>query len=154
MAEEARVDLEALFRTEGPRLWRALLAYAGDPEIASDALAEAFAQALGRGSDLRSPSAWTWKAAFRIAAGELKRRSRMTTLAEERAQAMPESVRDLVLALQRLPAKQRAAVVLHDYADRPTREVAAILGTRAGTVRMHLSQGRRHLRDLLEERDV
>lgn len=154
MAREAGTELETLFRTEGPRLWRALLAHTGDPEIASDALAEAFAQALGRGAELRSPLAWTWKAAFRIAAGELKRRSRSSPSSAEPVATMPESVRDVVLALQHLPPRQRAAVVLHDYADRPTREVAAILGTRTGTVRVHLSQGRRRLRELLEERDV
>jgi len=65
-------DLERLYREEGSRLWWALHAYSGDRDVASDALAEAFAQALARGSAIRSPSAWIWKAAFRIAAGDLK----------------------------------------------------------------------------------
>src|SRR2546430_12508817 len=43
---------------------------------ASDAMAEAFAQALARGNELRSPQRWVWRAAFRIAAGELKARLR------------------------------------------------------------------------------
>ena len=42
-------QLEALYRDDGDRLWRALLVFAGDPEVASDAVAEAFAQALRRG---------------------------------------------------------------------------------------------------------
>ena len=66
--------LEVLYRAVGPTLWRSLLAYSGDPEIASDAVAEAFSQAIFRGDEVRSPEPWIWKAAFRIAAGELSPR--------------------------------------------------------------------------------
>jgi predicted RNA polymerase sigma factor len=59
-----------------PRLWRALAAYAGDRDIADDALAEAFAHAAARWPALRMPDRWVWKAAFWIAAGELKDRGR------------------------------------------------------------------------------
>jgi RNA polymerase sigma-70 factor (ECF subfamily) len=55
-------------------MWRALYAYAGDPEVASDAVSEAFAQALRRGSAIRELDRWVWRSAFRIAAGEMKRR--------------------------------------------------------------------------------
>jgi len=37
-------------------------------------MAEAFAQAIGRGQALHNAQAWVWKAAFRIASGELTRR--------------------------------------------------------------------------------
>jgi hypothetical protein len=40
----------------------------------SDALAEAFAQALARDGDLLSLEDWLWTSAFRIAAGMLKKR--------------------------------------------------------------------------------
>jgi RNA polymerase sigma factor (sigma-70 family) len=65
---------------------------------------------------------------------------------------MPEPQHDLVVALASLTANQRAALVLRHYAGYPTREVAAILGCSAATVRVHLSQGRRRLRRLLEDR--
>lgn len=65
-------SLERLYREDGARLWRALLAFSGDREVASDAVAEAFAQALGRGDAIRQPDRWVWRAAFRIAAGELE----------------------------------------------------------------------------------
>jgi DNA-directed RNA polymerase specialized sigma24 family protein len=66
--------LERLYREDGARLWRALVAFSGDREVASDAVAEAFAQALGRGEELHHPQRWVWRAAFRIAAGELRDR--------------------------------------------------------------------------------
>ena len=40
---------EELYRAHGPRLLRNVLLYSGDREIANDAVAEAFAQAMRRG---------------------------------------------------------------------------------------------------------
>jgi RNA polymerase sigma-70 factor, ECF subfamily len=64
----------AAFDRTHERLWRALLAYSGDAEVASDAAAEAYAQAIRRGSAINDIDAWVWRAAFRIARGELARR--------------------------------------------------------------------------------
>ena len=65
-------ELESLYREQGARMWRSVLAFAGDPEVASDAVAEGFAQALRRGHKIRDPERWLWRSIFRIAAGELK----------------------------------------------------------------------------------
>ena len=143
--------LELVYREQAPRLWRSLLAYSGDPEIASDAVAEAFAQALRGGDHVRQPERWVWTTAFRIAAGELKERGRRQDAAPETTYEMPEETVTMMTLLQRLPAKQRAAVVLHYYADLPNDRIAAALGITTATVRVHLSQGRKHLRRLLEE---
>jgi len=45
---EAHEGVEAVYRADAERLWRAIFAFAGDAEIASDAVAEAFAQVLQR----------------------------------------------------------------------------------------------------------
>ena len=50
--------LQQLYRDDGARLWRALVAFSGDRDVASDAVAEAFAQAIGRGNHLRDPQRW------------------------------------------------------------------------------------------------
>src|SRR2546426_3898975 len=146
-------ELERLFEAEAKRIWRALVAYTRDREVASDAMAEAFAQALARGNELRSPQRWVWRAAFRIAAGELKARLRNRALAEDPAYEMPEPPHDLIAALAKLSPNQRAALILRHYAGYSTREIAQVLGSSAATVRVHLSQGRRRLRHLLEVRD-
>jgi RNA polymerase sigma-70 factor (ECF subfamily) len=147
--------LEAVYRQDGPRLWCALVAYSDDPEIASDAVAEAFAQALAAGDRVRSPASWIWRAAFKIAAGELQLRGRSAALLiHEPPYELGEPLGDLLSALRRLSPNQRVAVVLHDYADRPVPEIASLLGSSTATVYVHLSQGRRRLRTLLEDRDV
>jgi RNA polymerase sigma-70 factor (ECF subfamily) len=147
-----RSELEEIYREHGPRLWRSLLGFTGDPDVASDALAEAFAQALARGDAIRSPADWVWTTSFRIARGELQRRSVEGSAGREPHYELPEPVDHLVQVLVAVPRKQRLAVVLHDYADRPTDEVALILGVTRATVHVHLSRGRRRLRELLEER--
>jgi len=88
----AERGLEQLYRDDGARLWRALVAFSGDREVASDAVAEAFAQAIGRESQLREPQRWVWRAAFRIAAGELKDRGRFRTRDTDPSYEMEEPV--------------------------------------------------------------
>lgn len=147
---------EDLYRTQGPVMWRALLAFTANPVVAEDALSEAFAQALARGEELRDPARWIWRASFRIAAGELKaqRQSQRYPADLELSSSFPEPLVHVFDALGRLSPNQRLAIVLHDYADRPVAEIAATLGATRATVYVHLSQGRRRLRSLLEEDDA
>jgi RNA polymerase sigma-70 factor, ECF subfamily len=145
---------EHVYQTEHEKLWRSLVGFSGSRELADDAVSEAFAQLIVRGDAVRDPRAWVWKAAFQIAAGELQHRGRVIPNGSERSYEMPEYLLDVLRALTHLGPKQRLAVVLHDYADRPTQEIAAILGVSRATVYAHLSQGRAKLRKLLEVRDV
>jgi RNA polymerase sigma-70 factor (ECF subfamily) len=143
--------LERLYREQGDRMWRAVLAFAGDPEVASDAVAEAFAQALRRGDAIRDADRWVWRTIFRVAAGELKVRSRDVPLAKEGVYVMEEPARELVAALAKLSERQRGAVVLHHGEGYSIREVASILGSTPAAVKVHLMRGRRRLRELLED---
>src|SRR6266496_2776548 len=99
------------------------MAFTGDREVASDAVAEAFAQALRRGDAIRDPLRWIWRAAFRIAAGELKERGRF---------------------------RDASADPGYDPDD-PVTEVAEIIGSTSAAVKIHLMRGRNRLRDLLGE---
>jgi RNA polymerase sigma-70 factor, ECF subfamily len=146
-------DLETLYRAQAGRLWRAVLASTGDPEVASDAVAEAFAQCLRRGERVQDPERWIWRTAFRIAAGEMKMRRRDRSDVPDRGYEVPERAEELLRALSVLPPKQRAALVLHYYGGYTARETAALIDSSPATVRVHLSQGRRRLRRLLEDAD-
>ena len=150
----ARDSLEQVWREQGPKLFRSVVAFTGDTEIANDAVAEAFAQALGRGDAVRNIDRWIWRAAFKIAGGELKRRSRSSAQGvEESTTLMPEPIADLVKALRTLSPNQRSAVILTLYTDMTARDAGRVMGCSAATVRVHLAQGRRRLRPLLEHTD-
>jgi len=151
---DARPDIESLYRADADRLWRAVYAFAGDREIASDSVAEAYAQLLRRGAAVRDPAAWVWRTAFQVSRGALKTRRRdevLTSTPEESADTHVDQ--DLLTAVRQLPDGQRAAVILFYYADLPVREIAGRLGTNSLAVRANLSRGRRRLRDLLGDRD-
>jgi RNA polymerase sigma-70 factor (ECF subfamily) len=150
--DDAPGEVERLYREQGDRMWRAVLAFAGDPEVASDAVAETFAQALRRWNAVHDPERWVWRTAFRIAAGMLKER-RMIGPEQDIGSSyeMESPAVELVEALRRLSPRQRAAVVLHHAAGYPVREVAAILGSTPAAVKVHLKRGRDRLRDSLSE---
>ncbi|MDQ2940978.1 MAG: sigma-70 family RNA polymerase sigma factor [Chloroflexota bacterium] len=145
--------LEMLYRADGDRLWRALLAFAGVQDTASDSVAEAFAQALRRGDAVRDPQAWVWRAGFRIAAGELKRRGSTTPHLPDAGYLDAEVDTELIDALSQLPPSQRACVVLFYYADASVREVARRTGSSQLAVRANLSRGKKRLKQILGDRD-
>jgi RNA polymerase sigma-70 factor (ECF subfamily) len=145
--------VEAAYRADAQRLWRAIYAFAGDEEIASDAVAEAFAQLLHRGVAVRDPAAWAWRTAFRISAGALKARGASPLPVTPVEHMDQHGDPDLLAALRQIPDAQRAAVILFYYADLPIREIAARLGTNSLAVRANLSRGRGRLRQLLGDRN-
>jgi RNA polymerase sigma-70 factor (ECF subfamily) len=149
LVEAVSDDIEQVYRTEAQKMWRALLGYSGDRQIADDAVAEAFARALHHQGSINDLRAWLWRVAFRLAAAEIRKQNHFEETLESLSEPSSDAV-DLVTALRQLPERQRMALVLHDYADRPTAEVAAILGCSPATVHVHLSRGRKRLRELLE----
>ena len=116
--------------------------------MASDAMAEAFAQGIARGDAVRSPAAWVWRAAFAIARGDLADRMRRQEATPDAIE--PESYRDdlfdVLSALRNLSPMQRSAVILHHFAGYSLREVAAILGSSRSAVGVHLFRARTELR--------
>ncbi len=146
-------EVERSFREQSVKLWRALLLYSGDPEVASDAVAEAFAQVLGRGPEVRDVDRWVWRASFRIARGDLKHRRRYQPIDDDVPSELPTDTVDLIRALVTLTPKQRGSIVLHHYAGYSNRETATILRTTAAAVGVHLERGRKRLRELLGDDD-
>lgn len=142
-------NLARVYEQEGPRLWRAIFVYAGSRDVASDAVAEAFTQYAERAAKIHSPAAWIWRAAFRIAAGELKRRSTLAPLPFDLAYEMPERV-PIFDALAQLSARQRACAVLRYHFGYSGIEIGRILEISPATVRVHILQARRRLKALLE----
>lgn len=127
-----------------------MLLFCGDPSITSDAVAEAFAQGISGQDRIRDRRRWVWRSAFRIAGREAASRRDADPLPADPAQTISEVRSDILEALLRLSPKQRACVVLHYYGGYPAREIAALIGSTTGAVWVHLSNGRKQLRVLLE----
>jgi RNA polymerase sigma-70 factor (ECF subfamily) len=150
VSDDGRV--EAVYRSLHPRLWRSLLAYTGDAEVASDAEAEAFAQALGRGEAVDDVAAWVWRSAFRIAVGLRAARSRSNGLHPAEGSTSPTgSVAEFLGLLAELSPQQRACVALRYVGGYTSPEIGELLGTSAGAVRVQLHRAHAMLRHSIME---
>jgi RNA polymerase sigma-70 factor (ECF subfamily) len=126
-----------------------------DASEAEDVAQEAWLRAYrARASfDGRNPRGWLHTIGVRLALNELRRRRRaVARLGSPTVTDDPTKDQDLWIALGRLNARQRAALLLH-YADGYTlEETAKILGVPAGTVSSWVSRARQRLRtDLRRE---
>ncbi|MEM9566133.1 MAG: RNA polymerase sigma factor [Actinomycetota bacterium] len=141
--------VEEVYRTDHARLWRSLVGFSGDADIAAEAEAEAYSQAIARGDHLDDPRAWIWRAAFRIAAGLLADRGRQVPPPGETPQLDTPLVEFLSL-LGELSEQQRAAVVLRYAGGLRPAEIAEVLDTSAGTIRVQLHRAHAQLRERME----
>jgi RNA polymerase sigma-70 factor (sigma-E family) len=164
-AVDADAQVERLFATEYAGLCRLATLLVGDRHRGEEIVMEAFLQTFTSWRRLRDPSAapaYLRRAVVNIARSQLRRR-----LVEWRANARShsaEQTRDelteplhldsVMHAVQTLPSRQRAAVVLRYYADLPEAEIAATLGCSAGTVKSQLAKARKTLAARLNEEDL
>jgi RNA polymerase sigma factor (sigma-70 family) len=144
---------EETYRALAPRLWRALLLYSGSAEVASDAVSEAFTQAMEARGEIRDPRGWIWTSAFKIAAGEMARRANHGEPPDVPAPAGVDtaSVIDLVRALRQLSDMQRSALILRYYMGYSNVEIARILGSTPSSIGVQLFRSARRLRGLLTD---
>lgn len=151
VAQSVTLDgrVEAAYRQHAAKMWRALFAYSGDPDVASDAVAEAFAQALRRNGAIRHVERWVWRAAFRIAAGELQSRRRYAPEVDPPVDD-PDPTFDLGQALMQVSPRQRASLFLYYYGGYPPGEIAHMIGSTQSAVRVHLFRGRKRLAEILD----
>lgn len=152
-----------LVRAEQESLRRFLLALCGGDsaeadDIAQDALIRAY---VASGSFLGRSRFSTWL--FRIAYNcyvDRRRRRRPEhlptdipqvlhlTASEETDQAFRHQ--RLHQALEALPEKEKAVIVLHYFEDRGVKEIAGILQMAPGTVKYYLFMGRNRLKTMLQ----
>jgi len=148
-----------------------------DPDLAADAVQEAFTTALRKFESFRGEAnvaTWLHRIVYSKAVDLIRQRGRETPLPEDEEGGLgPEDDRlarvpawarppDEILwsqqtrealeaALQQLTALQRAVFTLREIDGMSTEETASVLGLEPGTVRVHLHRARLRLRSLLAE---
>ncbi len=126
----------------------------GSREDARDIAQEAMARAYARWPKVRDKAGgWVGQVTTNLALDLLRRRSRPVPAPSEPVSdpaGRTAERADLVVALRRLPRRQRDVVVLRYLADLPEAEVASTLGCTAGTVKQHAHRGLAALRASLE----
>jgi len=147
------------------RLYRFAVVLCGDPVLAGDLLGDVLGRAFERWHQVgaaRDPHAYVRRMLVNEYVSWQRQRARavphpeVARLADLRADRLGHADPDpagehadraaLLEELSRLPARQRAAIVLRYYADLSDAEIAATLGCRPGTVRSSISRGLATLR--------
>jgi len=150
--------LEDLLERYGREIQAVAYLILRDRAAAEDVLMDTLVSALERASTLRDPlalRAWLLKIATNHALGFRRRSSRvlhMSVLPNPAAHEADAHDRVMLLeVLEGLPARTRAAVVLHYYADLPVAAVAAAMGTSPNTVKTQLRKALASMREALAE---
>jgi RNA polymerase sigma-70 factor (ECF subfamily) len=147
-----------LVRRHRDRLWAIALRTLGDRDEAADALQDALLSAYRSAGRFRGDAAvttWLHRIVVNACLDRVRRRQARPTvpLPEVAEPAAPPTDSDTVLdvrtALARLPAEQRAALVLVDIQGYGVAEAAEILGVAEGTVKSRCARGRARLAVLL-----
>ncbi|MFD5895080.1 RNA polymerase sigma factor SigM [Streptomyces sp. NPDC060366] len=157
-----------LVRRHRDRLWAVALRTLGDREEAADAVQDALVSAFRAAHTFRGQSAvTTWLHRITVNAcldRARKAASRKTSPVddterleqllepEESAEAPAERQdlhRQLLVALAKLPADQRAALVLVDMQGYPVAEAAQVLDVPVGTIKSRCARGRARLLPML-----
>ncbi|MEV7733819.1 SigE family RNA polymerase sigma factor [Streptomyces sp. NPDC088921] len=158
---QARADEYAEFAAaRAGHLYRsACLLTAGDTHLAEDLVQEALGRIYVRWSRISvvgNPAAYAQTVLVRVFLTHQRRRSsreRATDVLPETAAAGVDTPLRLTLldALARLPAKDRAVVVLRYWEDRSIEETAGVLNASAAAVRTRCTRALKQLRGLLGE---
>ena len=124
-------------------------ALTGDAGTAVDIAQEAFTRLLARWRRVRDARAWLFFVATNLSHDYWRSVTRDRELSDRAAARMTSVsaehdpwLRDLV---ERLPEKQRQAILLHYYADIAIDEIARLLHVPVGTVKRRLHDARTHL---------
>jgi len=159
---------EALLIRHERVVLRTALRLLGRLDMAQDAAQEVFLRLhkyLGRFDDGRELGPWLYQVVVNVC-HDLRRRSggmgmvaledapepsdARSTAAVEAGVDLDRRRRIVARALESLPEKERAALVLRDVEGLPTSEVARILGSSETTVRSQVSTGRVKVKKLVE----
>ena len=152
--ELSSVAFEDFFRREYPALVALAAAVSRSPHTAEDLAQEAMLRARrhwDRVGAFDKPATWVRRVTINLSLNSRRgvAREARTRLAwwERREPAeQPQALdADLLDALHALSPHQRAAVSLHYLDDRPTPEIADLLGCSESTARVHLHRGRQAL---------
>ena len=146
-----------------PRLRRYARALTGDRSFADDLVQDTLERAWGRiylwrpGSDLR---AWLFtimhnlhvnQARTRRSEDSIDPRNEPMEFAARPSQEEQLEIRDLTMALRRLPDEQRQVLLLVGLEEMSYQEAAKVLAVPLGTIMSRLFRGRERLRALMSE---
>ncbi len=161
--DAARIAIEVLYAQHHGEIYAYLVRMLREPELAADLAQDTFVKAYRAYDTLEDRGharAWLYQIAHRVALDELRRRriirflpwtgeSKGTAPSAERLVMDLQLSGDLQRALERIPERQRNALLLAELHDLSGLELAAALGVSHVAARALLTRARESLRQAL-----
>jgi RNA polymerase sigma-70 factor (ECF subfamily) len=161
--DAAGLFVEELFGRHHGEIYAYLIRMIRDPELAADLTQDAFVKAYRAYDSLEKPEnarAWLYQIAHRVALDYIRRQKivRFLPWTGESRGAVPSAEHlvmdahlsgDLQRALEKIPERQRAALLLAELHDLTGLELAATLGVSHVAARALLTRARESLRQAL-----
>ena len=151
-AEDGSRSLAGLYGELYQPMVRLAYLLTGSVAVAEDLVQDSFARLHQRWDHVQKPSAYLRASVVNACRAFHRRthreRARFTDLVGNDASAQTPMVLD---ALAGLPYRQRAALVLRYWEDRPDADIAEFLGCRPATVPSLVHRGLRALREVIEQ---
>lgn len=154
MRRDRDAEFEAFVQGSGRELLRLAIALAGDRGAGEDLLQDVLEKVYIRWHRIERPSAYVHRALVNTSTNRWRRRYRHpeTVLMQDHERPSADEIagaddRDaIVRALRRLPARQRAVVVLRFLADLSEADAAGALGCSVGTIKSQTARALASLR--------
>jgi len=147
--------IERLYRHRYSDFLRTAIALLNDPDLAHEAVQEAFARAVRAQANLRSDGsldAWVWRTLVNVSMSQLRQASKARPYAASEQAADDEGVSwpELRGEVSELPERQRLVLFLRHYADLTYEQIGDVLGIERGTVAATLHTAHDRLRKRLQ----
>ena len=153
-ALELEVDVRPTFETwyaeSFDRLVRLAYLLVGSTDVARDLTQDAMVKVLRRWSTVEDPDRYAHRAVVNACNSHHRRRAVARRHPSPRAEPTDLGARELTDALDRLPPRQRAAVVLRYWGDLTEDDIAAALGVKRGTVASLLHRAHAELAQVID----
>jgi RNA polymerase sigma-70 factor (sigma-E family) len=154
-------DFDDFVRGSATRLLRTAVLLTGDRQAAEDLVQETYERIYVHWPRIRAgaPEPYARKTLTNLAANRWRKRHRRpaeVALIEDHDQSTPDDSetyavrRELLAALQALPPRQRAVIVLRYYDDLTEAQTAEVLGCAIGTVKSQAARALDRLRLITE----
>ncbi len=152
----------ALFTQYHDRIFRYIGGMIRDPAEAEDLTQETFLRAHCRQETLRDPKAargWLYRIATHVCLDRLRQRVQQVALDTQEPAQSPvaqetaeraETSACVQRCLDYLPDSYRAVILLFEAHGLTAAEIAELLGTSVGTIKIRLHRARRRLQDIME----
>jgi RNA polymerase sigma-70 factor (sigma-E family) len=143
-------EVTSLFLAKRTQLVRLAHLMTGSNGVAEEIVQEAFLRLRQRTEGAGDLGGYVYVTVVNLARGHLRKRAveerHVRALGPDRTVTGDPEIDETWAAMRRLPAGQRAVLVLRFYEDLPESEIARLLGCRLGTVKSRLHRGLGRLR--------